>query len=263
VYEAEREQYSDEFRAWCFKEIEKIIGRPLTDDDIMFKEDVLRRRAKRLINRIPSSWEESVEAFTNVAHKVHEAINKIENPTNRLKCAKAYAEAVFRLDKFVRDCDKEGFWARFNVVSGLVDTIPCEMPLALEFKWEVLVRQWLHAKDELAHYASFRHALPEIIFSGIVIDEKQRKKILREIDLENKKRRKFDRQHEMATIIRGLLRGQYSFTFERKLKNDCSGISSKRKEALMRMVIEAIGETPEWYKKELDGKLKAQNQDLQ
>ena len=27
--------------------IEKIIGRPLTDDDIMFKEDVLRRRAER------------------------------------------------------------------------------------------------------------------------------------------------------------------------------------------------------------------------
>ena len=47
VYEAEREQYSEDFREWCLKEIEKIIGRPLTDDDIMFKEDVLRRRTER------------------------------------------------------------------------------------------------------------------------------------------------------------------------------------------------------------------------
>ena len=47
VQDAEREEYSEEFRAWCLKEIEKIIGRPLTDDDIMFKEDVLRRRAER------------------------------------------------------------------------------------------------------------------------------------------------------------------------------------------------------------------------
>ena len=47
VQEAEDDRYSDEFRAWCFKEIEKIIGRPLTDDDIMFKDDVLKRRAKR------------------------------------------------------------------------------------------------------------------------------------------------------------------------------------------------------------------------
>ena len=47
VQAAEDDRYSDEFRAWCFKEIEKIIGRQLTDDDIMFKDDVLKRRAKR------------------------------------------------------------------------------------------------------------------------------------------------------------------------------------------------------------------------
>ena len=47
VQAAEDDRYSEEFRAWCFKEIEKIIGRPLTDDDIMFKDDVLKRRAKR------------------------------------------------------------------------------------------------------------------------------------------------------------------------------------------------------------------------
>jgi hypothetical protein len=126
--------------------------------------------------------------------------------------------------------------------------------LALEYKWEVIVRQWLHAKEELAHYASFGPCLPGVIFSGIVIDEKQRKKILKEIDLENKKRRKFDRQHEMATTIRGLLRGQYSFTFERKLKSDCFNMPPRRKEALLRMIVDALGETPEWYKKELEDK---------
>ena len=47
LYEAEDDRYSEEFRTWCFKEIERIIGRPLTDDDIMFKDDVLKRRAKR------------------------------------------------------------------------------------------------------------------------------------------------------------------------------------------------------------------------
>ena len=47
VQAAEDDRYSEEFRAWCFKEIERIIGRPLTDDDIMFKDDVLKRRAKR------------------------------------------------------------------------------------------------------------------------------------------------------------------------------------------------------------------------
>ena len=47
VQAAEEEQYSEDFREWCLKEIEKIIGRPLTDDDIMFKEDVLRRRTER------------------------------------------------------------------------------------------------------------------------------------------------------------------------------------------------------------------------
>ena len=47
VQAAEEERYSEDFREWCLKEIEKIIGRPLTDDDIMFKEDVLRRRTER------------------------------------------------------------------------------------------------------------------------------------------------------------------------------------------------------------------------
>ena len=45
--EDERADYSDEFRAWCRVGIEKAIGRPLTDDDLMFKDDVLRRREER------------------------------------------------------------------------------------------------------------------------------------------------------------------------------------------------------------------------
>jgi hypothetical protein len=94
VYEAEREQYSDEFRAWCFKEIEKIIGRPLTDDDIMFKDEVLRRRAKRLIDRIPNAWNESVVSFTNIAYKASAAINRIAGQKNRLKCAEAYSNQI-------------------------------------------------------------------------------------------------------------------------------------------------------------------------
>ena len=47
VYDAEDDRYTPEFRTWCLKEIEKIIGRPLTDDDIMFKDDVLKRRKER------------------------------------------------------------------------------------------------------------------------------------------------------------------------------------------------------------------------
>jgi len=43
----EDDRYSDEFREWARAEMEKVIGRPLTDDDYMFKEDVLRRREER------------------------------------------------------------------------------------------------------------------------------------------------------------------------------------------------------------------------
>ncbi len=94
VYAAEVDRYSDEFRAWCFKEIEKIIGRPLTDDDIMFKDEVLRRRAKRLIDRIPNAWNESVVSFTNIAYKASAAINRIAGQRNRLKCAEAYSDRI-------------------------------------------------------------------------------------------------------------------------------------------------------------------------
>ena len=94
VQAAEDDRYSDEFRAWCFKEIEKIIGRPLTDDDIMFKDEVLRRRAKRLIDRIPNAWNESVVSFTNIAYKASAAINRIAGQKNRLKCAEAYSNQI-------------------------------------------------------------------------------------------------------------------------------------------------------------------------
>ena len=39
--------YTDAFRAWCKQGIENAIGRPLTDDDLAFKKDVLQRREER------------------------------------------------------------------------------------------------------------------------------------------------------------------------------------------------------------------------
>ena len=47
VADVEDDRYSEETRAWVRAEMERIIGRPLTDDDIMFKDDVLRRRKAR------------------------------------------------------------------------------------------------------------------------------------------------------------------------------------------------------------------------
>lgn len=43
----ESDQYTEEFRKWCRENIEKIIGRQLTDDDLIFKDDVLNRRKVR------------------------------------------------------------------------------------------------------------------------------------------------------------------------------------------------------------------------
>jgi len=43
----EDDSHTEEFREWARAEMEKVIGRPLTDDDYMFKEDVLRRREER------------------------------------------------------------------------------------------------------------------------------------------------------------------------------------------------------------------------
>lgn len=43
----EDDRYTEEFRTWCKENIEKIIGRRLTDDDLIFRDDVLKRREKR------------------------------------------------------------------------------------------------------------------------------------------------------------------------------------------------------------------------
>ena len=45
--DVEKDQYTEEFRKWCKENIEKIIGRPLTDDDLIFKDDVISRRKAR------------------------------------------------------------------------------------------------------------------------------------------------------------------------------------------------------------------------
>ena len=61
----------------------------------------------KLIKQLPSAWAESPVAFTNVVHKACDAIREIENPTNRLECAKEYAESLLNLNKFVRECDEQ------------------------------------------------------------------------------------------------------------------------------------------------------------
>jgi hypothetical protein len=43
----EDDNHTEEFREWARSEMEKVIGRPLTDDDYMFKEEVLRCREER------------------------------------------------------------------------------------------------------------------------------------------------------------------------------------------------------------------------
>ena len=43
----EDDRHTEEFREWARAEMEKVIGRPLTDNDYMFKEDVMRRREER------------------------------------------------------------------------------------------------------------------------------------------------------------------------------------------------------------------------
>lgn len=245
VQAAEEEQYSEEFRAWCFKEIEKIIGRPLTDDDIMFKEDVLRRRAKRLINRIPSSWEASVEAFTNVAHKVHEAISKIESPTNRLKYAKAYAESLLNLDKFVRVCDNPGYWARLNAHALSKELLE---DFDIEIKWNCAARFRQLMKEELAFYDARGSSTPMRIIRRYGLSEERYMELVKE----NEKRREALKYRSFANQIRMSLKNHYKPIFEWGLKEDCYNLSPERKESLLKMIIEITGETPKWYQEELE-----------
>jgi hypothetical protein len=59
-----------------------------------------------------------------------------------------------------------------------------------------------------------------------------------------------------ANKIKGGLQAFYKPAFEWSLKEDCSNLTSERKKALMKMVIEITGETPKWYQKELSEKKK-------
>ena len=247
VQAAEEERYSEDFREWCLKEIEKIIGRPLTDDDIMFKEDVLRRRAKRLIDRIPSSWEASVEAFTNVAYKACEAISKIDNPTKRLECAIAYGESLFKLDRFVRECDVQGYWARLNA-HGMAKDILHE--LDVESKWIHAAKYRQLMKEELKYYEPLGSSTPMRMLKRNRWNEKEYEVLSKE----NEKRGKALKYRHFANKIKGGLQAFYKPAFEWSLKEDCSNLTSERKKALMKMLIEITGETPKWYQKELDEK---------
>ena len=208
--------------------------------------------AMSLIKQLPFAWAESPVAFTNVAHKACDVIREIENPTNRLECAKEYAESVFLLPKFIRKCDWNGFKARLVAIEMIVKPLPDDMPLSYEFKWELKVRWRLHAKEEFAHYASCGHRMPSMIYSGVIYDsEEQRRRVLNVQEM-NKRNGRFDAQREMARKIRRWLTSSRRELFQRDLKNDCANLSIKRRNALMEMVSEATGEVPEWYQKELD-----------
>ena len=102
--------------------------------------------AMSLIKHLPSAWAESPVAFTNVAHKACDAIREIENPTNRLECAKEYAESLLNLNKFVRECDVQGYWARLAAYSNIALLIK---NIDIESHWIIASRFRMAMKNEL------------------------------------------------------------------------------------------------------------------
>lgn len=204
-------------------------------------------RAMELVERIPSSWEASVEAFTNVAHKVHEAISKIESPTNRLKYAKAYAESLLNLDKFVRVCDNPGYWARLNAHALSKELLE---DFDIEIKWNCAARFRQLMKEELAFYDARGSSTPMRIIRRYGWSEERYKELVKE----NEKRREALKYRSFANQIRMSLKNHYKPIFEWGLKEDCYNLSPERKESLLKMIIEITGETPKWYQKELDEK---------
>ena len=203
--------------------------------------------AIKLINQIPVSWETSTDSFTNVAHKACDAIREIENPTNRLECAKEYAESLLNLNKFVRECDVQGYWARLNVLAMTKSLLG---DLNIESKWRHTARYRQIMKDELKYYDARGSSTPMRIIRPYGLSKEEYEALVKE----NEKRRKALRYRSFANRIRADLRNRYKPIFEWGLREDCYNLSPERKEALLKMVIEITGETPEWYRKELEGK---------
>ena len=200
-----------------------------------------------LIKHLPSAWAESPVAFTNVAHKACDAIREIENPTNRLECAKEYAESLLNLNKFVRECDVQGYWARLNVLAMTKSLLG---DLNIESKWRHTARYRQIMKDELKYYDARGSSAPMRIIRPYGLSKEEYEALVKE----NEKRRKALRYRSFANRIRADLRNRYKPIFEWGLREDCYNLSPERKEALLKMVIEITGETPEWYRKELEGK---------
>ena len=71
----EDDRYPDEFREWARAEMENVIGRPLTDDDLMFKDDVLQRREER-----------KRRAHDEEVRKPHDGGNVLPHPFAFLGC---------------------------------------------------------------------------------------------------------------------------------------------------------------------------------
>ena len=201
----------------------------------------------KLIKQLPSAWAESPVAFTNVAHKACDAIREIENPTNRLECAKEYAESLLNLNKFVRECDVQGYWARLNVLAMTKSLLG---DLNIESKWRHTARYRQIMKDELKYYDARGSSTPMRIIRPYGLSKEEYEALVKE----NEKRRKALRYRSFANRIRADLRNRYKPIFEWGLREDCYNLSPDRKEALLKMVIEITGETPEWYRKELEGK---------
>ena len=204
-----------------------------------------------LTSEITEAWAKSLTIFTNVAHETCCKVFSVSDPTNRMLHARAYAEAVLSLTKQKHDCNFAGLMSRMIACRYMTERLPDDMPLSLEFKWEIIARWWLQMKDEMVHFEAFGPRLPTIMYSGVMFSEEAQRKAIEEIETENKRRTRYDRQREYAQEIRGFMNGEYKFTYERRLMADCANLNNPRKDALLQMIIDAIGKVPKWYDDDL------------
>lgn len=204
-----------------------------------------------LAAELVAAWSKSLVEFTNVAHTTCCRVFSMSDSTNRLTNSRAYIEAILSLPKQRYDCNFAGLTARMIACRYLTERLPDDMPLSLEFKWEIISRWWLQMKDELVHFEAFGPRLPTIMYSGMIVSDAARRNAIEEIEVENQKRTQYDRQHEYAREIRGFMNGLYKFTYERQLMTDCANLSNQRKDALLQMIIDATGRVPAWYRDDL------------
>ena len=211
-------------------------------------------RTDALAAELVVAWSKSLIEFTNVAHTACCKVFSISDPTNRLQKARAYIESILSLPKQRYDCDFAGLTARMIACRYMTERLPDNMPLSLEFKWEIIARWWLQMKDELVHFEAFGPRLPTKMYSGILFSEEAQRKAVEKVEAENEKRTQYDREREHARKIRGFMNGYYGFSYERQLNADCATLDNPRKDALLQMVIEATDRVPKWYQDDLAGR---------